>query len=177
MTSRALSGDEIARTWYDRTLVEGVGRVPGVGDDYCGMRLGTGTVIWCCAWWDMDYEEAFLLEVRTTVDDEHGHTEVVDYLACWSHHGPQSRDLDVEWYGHPRLFFDRDGAFHKAVHHWFVDVMYGSLRDLAAGRALSDADVARLRARHDEVVTRDRARARSQGVRFELPDLPGGAVR
>lgn len=77
------------------------------------------TWAWCVIYMDMDYQQAYLLEVRS--DDS-----TYDYLAVFT--GSSSK-RDAEWYQHPHDIFwgdsDRDRADQREHTHqaqeWFLD--------------------------------------------------------
>jgi hypothetical protein len=136
------------------------------------------TRIECAQYHDMDMDEAGLMRIVTAKRGEAGeHVEVVDCLAWWSRYeydrdaGESTHRLEVEWYSHPRLFFDSGPAYMHGAHQWFVDWLYGRM-EARWEQWCKDQDEdsgQQWRVRSAGIRTKDRRVANAMGVHFEMP--------
>lgn len=102
--TNTLRGPDIGHLWIDE-----VGHAMARVQDANGLSLDEQTWTWCHLYMDMDYRQAWLLEVRSE--------GTYDYLAVFE--TSERRNLTVEWYGKPRPWNERDPGFYEKVLVWF----------------------------------------------------------
>lgn len=177
------SAHDLAHIWYEKTLRKGVGRlagqeivIDGDGQAYLNDSPRSGewtTRLETAAYWDLDFEEGFLLRVITCRRDEGEHIEVVDYLACRSVTDQRpGRRIDVEWFNHPHLFFDNDWDHHCHAQRWFAGWMHSEVE-----RAWDERGRSRQPWEPSDLALRDREIARRLGIRFEIPEAEVSVAR
>jgi hypothetical protein len=185
------SGTDLVEVWMEATTNRQVGRTicTEVEIDCEGELMLQGpqrpSFVWetrieCASYHDMDMDEAGLMRIVTAKRGDNGeHVEVVDCLAWWSHYEydryrqESTHRLDVEWYSHPRLFFDSGPAYMHGAHRWFVDWLYSRMETRwEQWRKERDEETnEQWRVHSDGIRSKDRQVAKAMGVHFEMPDI------